>query len=272
MYSIGEFSKIGNISRKTLRYYDEIGLLRPAWVDEANRYRYYAEDQVEAILMISELKGLGLRLEQIKAVMEQGDPSLLENFLGQRLRQIDYQVQDCLRLRRSIEKKMRAIESGGNNMVNDSTLSVETKVFEPVWAMSRKEIINIEDISKVIGRVFEGIFSNGLQPAGLVMVFYLDEEFDHDHAGIEVCIPVADGPDVRKIPGVKEVAPGLCATCTYTGVYSQLGRAYAAVLKWIEDNGWRISAAPFDCYMNDPQAVQSPEDLVTQVWFPIERI
>ena len=41
MYSIGEFSKIGSVSTKTLRYYDEIGLLRPAYVDEENRYRYY---------------------------------------------------------------------------------------------------------------------------------------------------------------------------------------------------------------------------------------
>jgi effector-binding domain-containing protein len=68
------------------------------------------------------------------------------------------------------------------------------------------------------------------------------------------------------------VAPGLCATCTYTGVYSQLGRAYAAVLKWIDDNHCRIASAPFDCYMNNPQDVKSPEDLVIQVWFPIEKI
>jgi hypothetical protein len=61
MYTIGEFARIGNVSRKTLRYYDEIGLLHPARVDEANRYRYYSDDQVEVILTISELKGLGLR-------------------------------------------------------------------------------------------------------------------------------------------------------------------------------------------------------------------
>lgn len=78
MYSIGEFSKIGSITAKTLRYYDEIGLLRPAYVEQENRYRFYSEEQVYEILFIAELKSYDLRLEQIKAIMESKDEHLLE--------------------------------------------------------------------------------------------------------------------------------------------------------------------------------------------------
>lgn len=40
-YKIGEFSKLGKVSVKTLRHYDEEGILKPGFVDGFNRYRYY---------------------------------------------------------------------------------------------------------------------------------------------------------------------------------------------------------------------------------------
>ncbi|MDD3797292.1 MAG: MerR family transcriptional regulator [Lachnospiraceae bacterium] len=270
MYTIGEFSKIGSVSTKTLRYYDEIGLLHPAHVDENNRYRYYTEEQVDEILYISELKQFDLRLEQIKAVMEQNEKSLLEHFLTERIRQINDQVQDSIRLRQCIEKKIQEIQSGEISMEKNAELLVEAKEFQPVWAMSKKAVIKIDEIGTVIGSVFETIFKNGLKPAGPVMTFYLDEEFNHEHAEVEVCVPVAPDKCLDGIEGIKKIQPGLCAFCTYRGVYSKLGKAYAAVLKWIGENKYEISSSPFDCYMNSPQDIKNPEELITQVWFPIK--
>lgn len=56
MLPIGEFSKICNVTTKTLRYYDEIGLLKPAIVNEHNGYRYYDVAQLKTILFINKLK------------------------------------------------------------------------------------------------------------------------------------------------------------------------------------------------------------------------
>ena len=52
MLSIGEFSKICQVSAKTLRYYDEIGLLRPEEINPENGYRYYRVEQLERMLFI----------------------------------------------------------------------------------------------------------------------------------------------------------------------------------------------------------------------------
>ncbi len=98
MYTIGEFSKIGSVSTKTLRYYDAIGLLRPARVDEENHYRYYCESQVDDILFIAELKRYDLRLEQIKAILESGDKTLLAHFLEERMEALSRQMDQTLRL------------------------------------------------------------------------------------------------------------------------------------------------------------------------------
>lgn len=271
MYSIGEFSRIGSITTKTLRYYDEIGLLHPAYVDEENHYRYYAEEQVQKILFIAELKRYDLRLEQIKAIIESEDQSLLEYFLKKRIQELDDQLQQNLRLKQSIEKKMQRIQLGGSNMDQTSELVVSVSEFKPVLVMSKKATISMDNIGSVIGNVYEEIFKSGLRPAGTVMTFYYDEEFVHENANLEVCIPVEPSEQAKAHKDAKMIQPGLCAQCTYTGVYSKLGEAYAAVIKWIQENGYHISSAPFDVYMNSPKEVNRPEELITNVYFPVSK-
>ena len=56
MLSIGAFSKISNVTTKTLRYYDEIGLIKPVYVNDENGYRYYSTSQLETVLLIGKLK------------------------------------------------------------------------------------------------------------------------------------------------------------------------------------------------------------------------
>lgn len=66
MYRIGEFSKITNLSIRTLRYYDDIGLLVPEEVDLFTNYRYYGKRNLNDVKIIEELKSVGFTLEEIR--------------------------------------------------------------------------------------------------------------------------------------------------------------------------------------------------------------
>ena len=66
MYKIGEFSKLTGLSPKTLRFYDEIGLLKPSRIDDFTNYRYYEEKDLEIYKKIIYLKSLGFTLDEIK--------------------------------------------------------------------------------------------------------------------------------------------------------------------------------------------------------------
>lgn len=65
VYKIGDFANIVNISVRTLRYYDEIGLLKPEIVDRYTNYRYYTEDNVVEAQFITLLKEVGFTLQEI---------------------------------------------------------------------------------------------------------------------------------------------------------------------------------------------------------------
>ena len=67
-YRIGEFSNVSGISAKTLRFYDEIGLLRPASVDPRTGYRFYRPEQLEELASILVLKDLGVSLADIRSL------------------------------------------------------------------------------------------------------------------------------------------------------------------------------------------------------------
>lgn len=67
-YSINKLSKMAGVSTRTLRYYDEIGLLAPSRVTEAG-YRVYNQPQVDALQQILFYRALGVELQQIKVLL-----------------------------------------------------------------------------------------------------------------------------------------------------------------------------------------------------------
>lgn len=74
MYKIGLFSKINKVTVKTLRYYDEIGLLKPAFVDDENGYRYYTSSQLPILHKILALRQIGFSIDDIILITKGDDP------------------------------------------------------------------------------------------------------------------------------------------------------------------------------------------------------
>ena len=85
MLKISQFAHIGMVSIKTLRYYDEQGLLQPPFVDEFSGYRYYEASQLAQLNSILSLKDLGFSLEQVRAVFKTGmEARQIRLLLGQK--------------------------------------------------------------------------------------------------------------------------------------------------------------------------------------------
>ena len=73
LYRIGMFAAMNHVTIKTLRHYDEQGLLKPMYVDEVNGYRYYLASQIADLHQILALKNMGFSLEDIRAI-QNGKP------------------------------------------------------------------------------------------------------------------------------------------------------------------------------------------------------
>lgn len=94
LYKIGEISKVCNISIKTLRYYEDLGLITPREVDIYTGYRYYDNENVETVYKIQLLKELGFSLNEIK--------DFDENSFNKKFKDIKKEISD-------LKKKLKLI-------------------------------------------------------------------------------------------------------------------------------------------------------------------
>ena len=95
MITIQGFAKLCGCNTQTLRYYDRIGLLAPAKVDEWTGYRYYEEQQAMLFVKIKNLQQADFSIEEIRPLLEVDDDQLMEAFE----RKIDEQTQKLERIR-----------------------------------------------------------------------------------------------------------------------------------------------------------------------------
>ena len=75
MFRIGDFSRLSQVSIKTLRFYDEVGLLKPTLVDGGTGYRYYSANLLPRLNRILVFKELGFSLDEITMLLEGNLPA-----------------------------------------------------------------------------------------------------------------------------------------------------------------------------------------------------
>jgi DNA-binding transcriptional MerR regulator len=114
MFRIGDFSQLGQVSVRTLRLYDELGLLKPAQIDKFTGYRYHAIEQLPRLNRILALKDLGLSLEQIADLLQRDLPvDQLRSLLLSKQAELEQQLQAMQTQLRRVEARLKQIEREG---------------------------------------------------------------------------------------------------------------------------------------------------------------
>ncbi|MGF2618316.1 MerR family transcriptional regulator [Rossellomorea vietnamensis] len=94
MYKISEFAEITGLSKETLRYYAEIKLLEPAYIDPRNHYRYYDDGSFFLAVLLVKLRSLGLTIQEMQGVMNDESFFNLETLLLKKRKLIVKQMEE----------------------------------------------------------------------------------------------------------------------------------------------------------------------------------
>jgi DNA-binding transcriptional MerR regulator len=94
MYRISEFAELTGLSRETLRYYAEVKLLEPAYIDPKNNYRYYDDGSYFLAVLLIKLRKLGFTIQEMVLVMEDESFQNLEQLLLKKKAKIRKQIDD----------------------------------------------------------------------------------------------------------------------------------------------------------------------------------
>ena len=104
MITIRGFAKLCGCNTQTLRYYDRIGLLTPAKVDEWTGYRYYEEEQALLFVKIKNLQQADFSIEEIKTLLP-GDDDLLTAAFERKIREQQQKLERIREIQRSYLKE-----------------------------------------------------------------------------------------------------------------------------------------------------------------------
>ena len=277
MFKIGEFSKLAQVPVPTLRYYDQVGLLKPVEVDQFTGYRYYSASQLSRLHRILALKGLGFSLEEISAALDEGlTPEQMRGMLRLRHAQINQQLLEVQNQLLDVEVRLQQIEQEEHI----STYDVMLKQVEPqLVALVRTILPDHSAVGSLFAEVYQSLGAHvgealGSHPgeAGQTMVLWYDTEFkDHDVDGAAAFIVRCRVPDYGRMQ-VQELPAATMASTVHHGPYNTIGDAHEAVITWIEANHYRIAGADREINLyNRPPIRRDDPTYITEIQYPVEK-
>ena len=258
MITIGKMSQACQLSVKTLRWYDQTGLLKPVHIDEKTGFRYYSLDQIDRVILIKRYKRFGFSLEEIASLLEAEEDSLTAS-LFQKRRELEAQILELQQISAEMGKFLK--KATEKNKMSEEIRIVETSEM-PVYGL--RQHMAVKDFGTAFGTIFEQVAKDHLQPAGPTGARYYDEEFDREDSDIEVFIPLA-----TKEGANASVGGMTCAKLTHNGGYSTLDESYARLVKWIEENGYQTTGAPYELYVKTGYENPNPATWETDIYFPV---
>lgn len=266
MLQIGEFSKICQVSVKTLHHYDRIGLLTPAEVDCDTGYRYYRTEQIDVMNYIQRLKRYGFSLEEIQQLITVSDNRTLADALRQQRDRLKREQQETAIILKELQAHISVFERTGDIMTYQKGYTIEMKDSPAMNVLAKRAMMGVDEFGKYYGTLFERVPKDRVTPTGLNGARYYDREFDRESSDIELFIGIKEKDKADVV-----LEPCQCAMTVHHGGYSTLSEAYGAVVSWIAGNGYEIAGAPFDLYIKTQFDSLSPEDWETEVYFPIRK-
>lgn len=105
----GEFAKLCHVDKKTLFYYDEINLLKPAFRLE-NGYRYYTSAQYDQMNIIKILQAIGLSLEEISFIMQTSSYEKRFGYLSSQLDHLNQKIQDLTAAKQHLQRGLASMQ------------------------------------------------------------------------------------------------------------------------------------------------------------------
>ncbi len=268
MYRIGLFSKICHVSIKTLRYYDEIGLLTPAYINQENGYRFYSSEQLVAFQRIASLRQLGFSIAEIFAIIhEQNVTALLTEKKSELARQIQEASDQLSRIDHYLQEYQKEAKMKQQPVIKTlPECIVYSKRF--ITPNFDSYLESIPQIGKDIKKVNPNLV---LATPAYCFIMYHDTEYKDRDMDIELCEAVTEfgtetaGITFKKIPSVSAVA------ILHKGSYQYLKDVYIYLFKWIEDNDYIIIAPPRESYIDGIWNKENEADWLTEIQVPVTK-
>lgn len=267
---IGEFSKLMQVTVKTLRHYESKGILMPDEVDEWTGYRYYTLDKMQRLNAIRNLQRLGFSLDDIKEMLEDDfhDPSL--EALDKKIAETNRQLQLLM------ERRTRLLNWQDSRKTISTMEKFSIQSLPSIIVASHREVIpSYSAIGDMCcNKIGPEMHRLGCKcpPPGYCFTIEHNKEYTPTDIDIEYCEQVEEMGKDSPIIQFKQLLAVPTAICMkHIGPYERFYESYVELFKYIEDSGkYRICGQPRCCYVDGVWNQEDPEKWLSIIQVPVE--
>lgn len=268
---IGAFSQMMQVTVKTLRHYEQKGLLLPCEVDEWTGYRYYCIEQMQRLNTIRQLQSLGFSLDEIKELYEEGAHTPSVEQLNEKIEKTEQQLRLMMARRSQLldwmnaRKKIKAMEK----------LKFSIQSLPEIIVASHREVIS--DYAalgplcvETIGPEMQRIGCKCPAP-GYCFTIEHNKEYRPNDIDIEYCEQVEEMGTDNAIIQFKRLAAIPKALCMkHVGPYERFHESFTEAFAYIEEQGYKIAGPPRTSYIDGAWNQEDPEKWLSVIQIPIE--
>lgn len=266
---IGEFSKMMQVTVKTLRYYEQKGLLLPYEVDEWTGYRYYSIHQMQRLNIIRGLQQQGFTLEEIKELLEDGEQMPSIDQLTQKIEETEHQLQLLIKRRSQLLKWL----DSHKQIKTMEQISIQS--LPEIIVASHREIIPSYDAlgALCVNKIGPEMQRLGCKcpPPGYCFTIEHNKEYRSTDLDIEYCEQVEEmGKDsnIIQFKHLPAVEKALCIK--HIGGYERFHESFAEAFRYMEEKGYKPVGHTRICYIDGVWNKDNPEQWLSIIQIPIE--
>ena len=243
MLNIGEFARLGGVTVRTIRYYDQIGLLTPAHVATDTGYRRYRAAQLVDLQRIVALKELGVALDEIRELLADPSGERVGEVLSRRRAALEEELHTTQTRLAEIDRRLRRIERTGAmpdyEIIHKSLPAIRFVAIEAATPGVGAPIAG-RSVEKAFTSLLAEIDRQAVRTTGDAFVVFDPAPSDEEltaYAALPVNNTVTAVPAPLAVYELSEVEHAVSVTRTVPdlAMYSEI---YGELAVWMEDNGW----------------------------------
>lgn len=264
LYKIGMFAAMNHVTVKTLRFYEEQGLLMPVFINQENGYRYYELSQMAVIHQIAALKMAGFTLEEIARINSGTDE---EAVLRKKKSELLAKIADLTRQIAVVDGYLSKQKTRLSAPVLIKTIPATT-----VAAMKTRieSYDSLFDVMPEMGALMERAGCECAVPE-YCFTNYLESGYKDEDILVEICESVTAAKEASGGLYFKTLPEVQAACIFHKGSYGTLSESYEAILKHIEENGYEIAGEIRESYIDGVWNQDDESGWLTEIQIPVRR-
>ncbi|MCL1996330.1 MAG: GyrI-like domain-containing protein [Defluviitaleaceae bacterium] len=268
LYSIGDAAKISKITKKALRFYDELDIIRPDKIFD-NRYRYYTIETLLMIPVLKYFKQMGFTLAEIRNFIHDSNLSKMRALFLKKIATLEEEKREWHKRYTSVVDWTNLIEEAQMVLENNAT-EVSVKFKEGSSYFYMKQPFKQNTVEAIINMEFTNEIENNCNAiTGPVIIKYPSHK-DRTQGDCET-MTVIQKTIFPQEKSMMTFDGGMYLCCYHIGSYDDIASTYKKMIEWSNTHRYKCSDECFERYVVDYWTTKNPDCFVTEIMINVSK-